>query len=112
MITQYDRRITQTELRTATFIIWIAIPCFYTMNNIYQNTKNLNHKTYRIKKLKFPEIRTKITHKPRHRRVSQHRTKTVPKPYRNPKKRTIRYDSKNVKINEFTCYLIVCRKGF
>ncbi len=31
----------------------------YCMNNTYQDTKNLNHKTYRIKNLKFSEIRTK-----------------------------------------------------
>ncbi len=59
MLTQYDRRIVQAELGNTTFITWILTWSIYCMNNSYLDTKNLKHKTYRIKKLKFPEIYTK-----------------------------------------------------
>ena len=95
MLSQYDKRITYFELRDTTSIAWVMMQSIYIMNNTYKDTKNLKHKTYRIKKIKFPKFRTKITKKTRHRLCSQHRTETVPKPYRKTKKRTIRYGYKD-----------------
>ena len=59
MLTQYGRKITQSELRNAAFFIRFVIPSLHTKNNTYQDINNLNHRTCRIKKLKLPEIRTK-----------------------------------------------------
>ena len=97
MLTQYYRKTTQSELRIATLITWIAMQYIYTRNNTYQDFNKLNQKTYRFQKLKFPIIRTKITNKPIHRLDLHHRTETVPKPYRNTKKRTLRYGLENEK---------------
>ncbi len=88
MLMQYNKKITRPELRNATFITLFVIPAIFTLYNAYQDTINLKHKTYRIKKLKFKEIHTKIIHKLICRLDSQHRTEKVPKTYRNPKKRT------------------------
>ncbi len=99
MLTQDNRSEKQTASEYTTLINRIMMWCPYTSNNTYQDTQNLNHKTYRIEKLKFPEIYTKIIHKPIYRLDSQHRTKNVPKTYRNPKKRTKRYLFKDQKCN-------------
>ncbi len=71
--------------------------CPYTSNNTYQHSKKQKQETYRFKKMKFTEIRSRITKKPKHRLCSQHRTKNAPKTYRNPIKRTIRYYFKDQK---------------
>ncbi len=105
MITQYDRRISQSELRNVPFITWIMMTYIYTINNTYQDTNNLNPKTYRIKKLKFPEIRTK-NHSQTHTQTGL--TTRYEKPYQNRTviRKNAQYGtvSKTQKINEFTSY--------
>ncbi len=106
MLTQYDRKITQYKLRNTTLMItWIVMPFNYTMKDTGQDTKNLNHKTYRIKKLKFPEIYTK--------NQSQTHTQTglttrYEKPYQNRTviRKNAQYGtiSRTQRINEFTCF--------
>ncbi len=59
MLTQDNRSEKQTESENTTRIKRIMMWCPYTSNNTHQDTQNLNHKTYRIKKLKLPEIRTR-----------------------------------------------------
>ncbi len=94
MLPQNQRRVTQTELTKITFIKWGVMSCIHTLNNSCKDTKNLNHKTYRIQKLKFAEMCTK--------KHSQTHTQTVlttryEKPYRKTKKRTLRYGFKNAR---------------
>ncbi len=100
MSTQYNRKITQSKLRNATIIPGIIMLYICTRHNTYQDIKKLNNKTYRIKKLKLPEIRS--------RNYSQTYTQTglttrYEKPYQN---RTITQKithfgtvSKNIKSN-------------
>ena len=92
MLTQDNRTEKQVESQNITLIKLIIMWCPYTSNNTYQDTQNLNHKTYRIKKLKFSDICI-----PNHSQTYiqtgltapyQKRTKSVPRAYRNPKKRT------------------------
>ncbi len=59
MLSQNNKRITNSESRDTAAITWIVMHSIYSLNNTYQDTKNLEHKTYRIKKLEFPRIRTK-----------------------------------------------------
>ena len=76
------------------FYCRIMIRRLYTMNNTYNNFKNRNCKPYLFEELKFQYFDTKHTNKPLYSLGSQHRTETVPKPYRKPKNRTIRYGLK------------------
>ncbi len=80
MLTQDNRSGKQTESENTTLIKRIMMWCPYTSNNINQDTKNINHKTYRIKKLKLPEIRTK-NHAQTHTQIGL--TTRYEKPYRN-----------------------------
>ncbi len=102
MLTQYVKRTTQTDSINDTFITLVVMLSTYTMNNTFQNTKNLNHKTYRFKKLNLPEIRTK--------NQSQTHTQTglttrYEKPYQNRTviRKNAQYGtiSKTQRINEF-----------
>ncbi len=102
MLTQYGKRTTQTDSINATFITLVVMLSTYTMNNTFQNTKNINHKTYRFKKLNLPEIRTK--------NQSQTHTQTglttrYEKPYQNRTviRKNAQYGtiSKTQRINEF-----------
>ena len=67
MLTHYNKSEKQTESENTTLNNWIMMWWQYISNNTYQDTQNLNHKTYRIKKIKLPEITQEITHKPIHR---------------------------------------------
>ncbi len=96
MLTQDNRSGKQTESENTTLIKRIMMWCPYTSNNTYQDTKNINHKTYRIKKLKLPEIRTK-NHAQTHTQTGL--TTRYEKPYRNTKKRTLRSGFKDHKSN-------------
>ena len=102
MLQQNEKRITHSKLITITISRWIILPYIYTMNNTYQDTKNLNHKTYRNQKIKIANNSHKITHKPRHRLDLEHRTIYVPKPYRKTENGTVRNSFANEKINEYS----------
>ena len=66
MLMQYDRRTTQSELGIATLIKWVVIPSIYTLDNTYQDTKNLKQKRTGLKNGNCHNYAQKITHKPRH----------------------------------------------
>ena len=80
MLTQDNRSGKQTESENTTLIKRIMMWCLYISNNTYQDTQNLNYKTYRIKKLKLPEIRTK-NHAQTHTQTGL--TTRYEKPYQN-----------------------------
>lgn len=96
LLPQYTTKVTQSELSN-TNVTCDEIRRLYTMNNSRQDSKKQNQKTYRFKKIKFPKLRPGITNNPRHGLNSQHRTKTVPEPYRNTKKHNLRYGFKDEK---------------
>ena len=80
MLTQDNRTEKQTESQNTTLINRIMMWCPYTSNNTYQDTQNLNHKTYRIKKIKISEIRTR-NHAQTH--TQRRLTTRYEKPYQN-----------------------------
>ena len=80
MLKQFKSKTTQSESENTKLIKRVRMQRIYTRNNTYQDTQNLNHKTYRIKKLKFPEIRTK-NHTQTHTQTRL--TTRYEKPYQN-----------------------------
>ncbi len=100
MLTLYNREITQSELRNATSITRFVMPVIHTLNNTYQDTQKLNHKTYRIKKLKLPEIRIR-NHSQTHTQTGLTTRYEKPYQYRTVTRKNAHYGtvSKNIKSN-------------
>ncbi len=92
MLNHFYKRITHYDMDHAAFITCMPMTRFYTMNRPCQDIKKLNQQSYRIKKMKFSRIHLK-NYKQTHTLTEL--TTRYEKPYRNTKKRTLRYGFKS-----------------